>query len=727
LQIYIKHQRTQQFRGQISMATINGTFLNDIIFGTSLNDIIDGKAGNDTISGNAGDDSINGGFGDDLIDGGIGADDLKGGDGNDMILGGAGNDTLNGGLGNDNLDGGTGNDILIGGDGNDRLDGGAGNDNLSGGDGTDLFVVNTSTNGKGKDYIDGGSGADALKIVATPAQLFALQGAIAAFNASNKNVVFDFGQYLANHGGDRTIFDVKVIRVEQIKIEVIGNNNPIAVNDGTVATTTENTPVTILGSTLMSNDTDPDPASILSMNSVSGNSHVSLNAAGNVVFTPGTDFDYLSVDEPTSVTFNYTVKDQYGAISNQATATILVKGVNDIPVAHDDEITVADVYSTTFNIITGSFIADPGLISHNLGIDTDVDHLDTLSISQLGNLTIDFDGLSLPDGLLFSDIMTYTAETLGPDELAHYSFTPKAPFDNSLLDLGNTPGFLIIKKDGTVIFDRGDAFDFMTENQSITLSVGYTVDDGHGENSSANLTITIDGQDNNDVFYGTSGDDTFNAGVGKDILIGNGGNDTLNGGSGDDVFIAGSGDDTYIGGDGSDTIDYSQATSELTVDLLVVGPQNVGGGFGSDTLNTVENITGGAFNDTLKGDGNSNTIIGGAGNDTITGEDGGDILTGGSGIDTFVYLNKLPGGNDFGNFTEGPDTITDFNSAEDVVVFHAVGNMAGPLAQTIISDDGTGGSLATFRGDLTIDFKNIPYFDGQTIHDILPAGHIVFI
>ncbi|MFD0915538.1 hypothetical protein ACFQ14_03860 [Pseudahrensia aquimaris] len=63
---------------------------------------------------------------------GIGNDGLPGfgtgrlGDGGTVLAGKAGNDFLAGGLGNDDLRGGLGNDILIGGDGNDLIDGGAG-------------------------------------------------------------------------------------------------------------------------------------------------------------------------------------------------------------------------------------------------------------------------------------------------------------------------------------------------------------------------------------------------------------------------------------------------------------------------------------------------------------------------------------------------------------------------------------------------------------------------
>ena len=46
-----------------------------------------------------------------------------------------------------------------------------------------------------------------------------------------------------------------------------------------------------------------------------------------------------------------------------------------------------------------------------------------------------------------------------------------------------------------------------------------------------------------------------------------------------------------------------------------------------DTLTAIENVTGGAGNDTLTGNGGANTLDGGAGNDT---------MSGGTGNDTYV-------------------------------------------------------------------------------------------
>ena len=91
------------------------------------------------------------------------------------------------------------------------------------------------------------------------------------------------------------------------------------------------------------------------------------------------------------------------------------------------------------------------------------------------------------------------------------------------------------------------------------------------------------------------------------------------------------------GGDGIDGVSYQGNTGAgtgITVDLRIVGPQAVGGGFDIDTLISVENITGSNFNDVLIGDSNNNTFGGARGD---------DILDGGEGSDTAGYGNATGG------------------------------------------------------------------------------------
>ncbi|MFO0405684.1 MAG: Ig-like domain-containing protein, partial [Labrys sp. (in: a-proteobacteria)] len=139
------------------------------------------------------------------------------------------------------------------------------------------------------------------------------------------------------------------------------------------------------------------------------------------------------------------------------------------------------------------------------------------------------------------------------------------------------------------------------------------------------------------------GDDTDNLLIGTanaDVILGLGSNDILRGLAGDDYLD---------GGQGSDTADYSQgATGPVTVNLATSGPQAIGGGMGSDTLVSIENIIGSQFNDVLTGDAGNNVLEGGLGNDTVQG---------GAGIDTASYQGLLAG---------GVSVVLNFNSATGV-------------------------------------------------------------
>lgn len=193
---------------------------------------------------------------------------------------------------------------------------------------------------------------------------------------------------------------------------------------------------------------------------------------------------------------------------------------------------------------------------------------------------------------------------------------------------------------------------------------------------------------------------------------------TLSGGDGNDTFRIDALHDfggvpiTYDGGAGSDTIDFSQSSQGVAVNLFQQGkgtistPQSITTGFtlvlnsalspdyyvagdpskslvtDSSTIKTsnlvnFENVIGSAYDDwiylahidgrtdTLKADGGGGNdyiqggvgpdlLIGGAGNDFLFGKAGNDTLTGGSGADQFQVITY-----------NGVDVITDYNPAED--------------------------------------------------------------
>ncbi|KAB2863023.1 MAG: calcium-binding protein, partial [Bauldia sp.] len=167
------------------------------------------------------------------------------------------------------------------------------------------------------------------------------------------------------------------------------------------------------------------------------------------------------------------------------------------------------------------------------------------------------------------------------------------------------------------------------------------VDAGAGDDTvqiTGNSVDQVLGGSGNDRISTDAGNDAIDGGAGDDILDGGAGNDTLLGGAGRDTLIGGTGNDTLNGGADVDTASYAAATSAVTVNLATTAAQNTGGG-GTDTLNSIENVTGSNFNDTLTGNSGDNRLEGGAGNDTLSGALGDDVLDGGAGTDTASYAS----------------------------------------------------------------------------------------
>ena len=135
--------------------------------------------------------------------------------------------------------------------------------------------------------------------------------------------------------------------------------------------------------------------------------------------------------------------------------------------------------------------------------------------------------------------------------------------------------------------------------------------------------------------------------------------DTLTGGNplndGFEIFEGLGGDDAIDGGSGFDEVGYSfdadfGGTAGVTVNLATGTATD---GFGdTDTLTSIESVSGTEFADTLTGDGGNNSLFGGRGDDTIDGAAGNDFIDGGAGDDTIVFDAADTSGVDGGTGTD---------------------------------------------------------------------------
>ncbi|TGD44883.1 hypothetical protein EEB11_04845 [Pseudotabrizicola sediminis] len=101
----------------------------------------------------------------------------------------------------------------------------------------------------------------------------------------------------------------------------------------------------------------------------------------------------------------------------------------------------------------------------------------------------------------------------------------------------------------------------------------------------------------------------------------------------------------------------------------------------------------------VQGTAGNDTLIGTSGDDLIRGGAGNDRLTGGAGADTFVF------GAEVRNGVRDRDVITDFNAAEDTIVFEA-GAMVRSISErngnVIIQLEGDRDTITVLNADLGI-------------------------
>ena len=295
----------------------------------------------------------------------------------------------------------------------------------------------------------------------------------------------------------------------------------------------------------------------------------------------------------------------------------------------------------------------------------------------------------------------------------------------------------------------------------IEAVLGSKFDDSLKGNSGPN---TLLGRQGRDLLEGGNGKDILIGGRDADELRGNAGNDTIWGGSqpdaNSDAGVGGGHYEEIHGGGGIDTLtfQFARAAAGLegeetvpkdgTIGSVYVDLQdNLGQAaftgsavFTSDAdslqiaslLNGIENVIGGALNDTILGDAGANILQGGEGADDINGRDGNDTVDGGKGDDTVhgggdddTVIGSQ--GTDAYNGGLGIDTLDIGGAASGATFDFAAGTVrAGyaDVANTWADNDGTEGRPGSYD---TETFTNIRPFDVyRTINPTLAkrAEHI---
>jgi VCBS repeat-containing protein len=323
-----------------------------------------------------------------------------------------------------------------------------------------------------------------------------------------------------------TVSDGSLSDTGTLTIAVAGRNDaPVANPD--VASTGENSSVSI---NVLANDTDVDNGAVLTVTAASapaGQGSASV-VANQVVFNPGTDFDYLDTGETANVVVSYTIADEHGATSS-STVTVTVNGANDAPVANDDTASTSENAAVSGNVLAN---------------DTDVD-VEPLTVTNpgvyvgaYGTLTLAADGSytyapnaaaqGLDDGESAQDVFSYTASDGTASDTATLTVTvdgandaPVANDDsastneNSLGVSGNvlandtdvdgetltvanpgtyvgTYGTLEIAADGSYTYTPSAAAQGLDVGETAQDVFTYTASDGTASDT-ADLTVTVTG------------------------------------------------------------------------------------------------------------------------------------------------------------------------------------------------------------------------------------------
>ncbi len=254
--------------------------------------------------------------------------------------------------------------------------------------------------------------------------------------------------------------------------------------------------------------------------------------------------------------------------------------------------------------------------------------------------------------------------------------------------------------------DDGAVYWGATSGVTVSLLLQGTaqaVGGGQGSDTLFNIE-NLSGGDFNDVLTGDANDNE---------LLGGAGNDSLYGGDGDDNLNGLTGTDYLDGGAGRDQVGYWYgATGGVTVDLTIAGAQAVGGGYGTETLVSIEGVLGSIYGDTITGNGGENELEGDAGADVIQGAGGDDIINGGAGDDT------LDGGsgNDLASYFDAVSGVTvslalqgqaqNVGGGQGTDLLTGFENLAGSDFNDILTGDGAANFFYSGSGDDVINGAN---------------------
>jgi VCBS repeat-containing protein len=766
----------------------------------SWDEIIKGTNGSDIINGGSGDDFIQGRAGGDFLDGGDGDDQIQGNEGDDYIRGSAGNDFIHGGTGTDTaVYSGSVKDYTYNRNGEEFFINHVGGSMIDGYDRlisierlvfADAVIDLTQNNApiafndvaSTNEDVGTYSGSSVLandfdwehnNLTAVPGTFNGVYGTLVL----NSNGTYTYTPYASTQAlalGQNvqdsftyTVSDGSLTDTGTLTITVAGRNDaPVANPDS--ASTGENNSVSI---NVLANDTDVDNGAVLTVTAASapaGQGSASV-VANQVVFNPGTDFDYLDTGETANVVVSYTITDEHGATSS-STVTVTVNGANDAPVAADD---------------TASTTEDSSISGNVLANDTDVD-VEPLTVANPGiyvgahgTLTLNADGSytyvpnaatqGLDDGESVQDVFSYTASDGTASDTATLTVTvngandaPVANDDSASTsedsagvsgnvlandtDVDGEPltvasagtyvgayGTLTIAADGSYTYTPGAGAQALDVGETAQDVFAYTASDGTASDT-ANITITVTGLNDAPVANDDTNSTDENSPVSGNVLA----NDTdadvetltvANAGTFIGTFgtlvLAANGSYTYTPGAAAALLNNGQSANDVFTYIASDGTV-------SDTATltiTVNGLSGAPnANDDLATTTENSSVSGNVlANDTDPEGDSLTVTDPGTYVGTYGTLTL--GSN--GSYTYAPNAAANGlaagESAQDVFSYTASDGSQSDSATLTVTVNGVNDAPTITGGDFTGSVEELPDGDpGQNVTVLSESGTITF-
>ena len=716
-----------------SIENLTGGAGNDILTGSTANNMLDGAGGTDTVSYGdrvGGEDvvaSLAAGTGGDTgigeVDTYTSIENLTGGGGDDTLTGNAQTNALNGGGGTDTVtyaDRGAAQHIVAslatgtgGQTGTLEADTYTSIDNLTGGAGDDTLTGNAQNN-----VLNGGAGSD----TASYADRVAGQNVLASLATGT--------------GG-------QISTAEADMYTSIENLTGGGGNDTLLGTTASN-----------AFDGGGGTDSISYADRVAGQNVVASLAAGS-----GGQTGTLEIDSYTSIE-NLTTGGGDDTLTGSAATNALDGGTGTDTVSYADR--------TAAQNIVASLTTGTGGQTATLENDTftGIENLtggagdDTLTGNAVVNVLRGGAGADILSGQGDNDLLVPGvgggSSTGGADsDTVSFADVPPAPAGTTTVNANAATGVATVLGVGQTLA----TVENLTGSNGDDILGGTTGDnaiDGLGGTDSVSYADRTAGQDivatlggtggqtgtgENDSFTnvenlaGGAGDDTLTGDGAKNELRGNAGADTLSGLGDDDLLIPGIGAGTSTGGLGVDTVsfvDVPPAGSGFTVVAsLVTGTAVVLGV--TQSLVTVENLTGSAGDDLLTGDGSDNAFAGGGGIDTVSYSDRlagnnviASLLTGSGGVgaenDTFTSIENLRGG-------AGDDVLTGNNNPNELRGGAGADTLNGAGDADLLFPGTGGGTTQGGAGVDTVSFADVPaaVSPTTTVNLNLAAGTVLVL